>query len=375
MIYKNIQILRFIAAFLVVLHHTLPPNVHPLHYATIPSWITELSRYGFAGVDIFFVISGFIMAETTRQLQPGMTTALNFVFRRYLRIYSGYWPVFILTLFISIWLGMFNGPEISRLQSFLLLPQEYYLLNVSWTLAYELYFYLLVGIILFFTRKQATPVFIALLAAFIAIVTLQYMQGVYRSAVPRENVFIWNVFVTSPLVIEFIAGFLLSELISKKPKQSILAWSFFTAITLFASIWTQKYGGLVGVGMAAFSYYPERVLFFGSAALGLVALAAFLPSPKNIWGNYLCRLGDASYGLYLLHIPMLVILYGLLFPKIPGLLWIGGGKASLTVYLVTTVGFSLIYFKYIENPLHRISRKISETIFTSAPHTMMKSKQ
>ena len=374
MIYRNIQILRFIAAFLVVLHHTLPPNVHPLHYAKIPAWLTELSCYGFAGVDIFFVISGFIMAETTRQLQPGIITALNFVLRRYLRIYSAYWPIFMLMLFLSIWLGIFNGPEINHLGSFLLLPQEYYLLSVSWTLTYELYFYLLVGTILCFTRKQAVPVFIALLAFFVAIVTVQYVQGIYRATTPRENIFIWNVFITSPLVIEFIAGFLLSGLISKKPRQSVLAWSFFTAIALFASIWTQKYGELLDVGMAAFSYYPERVILFGSASLGLVALAAILPSPKGILGSYLSRLGDASYGLYLLHVPMLVVLYGLLFPKIPGLLWVGGGKLSLFVYLVTTVGVSLVYFTYIEQPLHRISRRIPEKIFTAAPQSVMPSK-
>ena len=177
MIYKNIQILRFIAAFLVVLHHTLPPNVHPAHYANIPAWITEISVYGFAGVDIFFVISGFIMAETTRSMQPGASTASGFVFRRFLRIYSGYWPAFLLVLFLSIWLGIFNGPEISRWKSFLLLPQEFYLLNVSWTLTYELYFYLLIGAMLCFTRKQAVPVFLALLLAFVVIVAVQFNLG------------------------------------------------------------------------------------------------------------------------------------------------------------------------------------------------------
>ena len=263
-------------------------------------------------------------------------------------------------LFLSIWLGIFNGPEISRLGSFLLLPQEHYLLNVSWTLTYELYFYLLIGAMLCFTRKQAVPVFLGLLAAFVAVVSVQYGMGVYRSATPRENSFIWNVFLTSPLIIEFIAGFLLSEWLARRPRQSIWAWSVFTAAALGASIWTQKYGGLAGVGMAAFLYYPERVLLFGSTSVGLVALAVLLPSSRGFWGRLFCRLGDASYALYLIHIPLLVILYGLLFPKIPGLLWIGGGKLSLAIYLAVTVAISLAYFQWIENPLHKISRRIAE---------------
>ena len=110
------------------------------------------------------------------------------------------------------------------------------------------------------------------------------------------------------------------------------------------------------------------------ASLGVVALPPILPSPKRIQDSYLTKLGDASYGLDLLHVPMLVVLYGLLFPKIPGLLWVGGGKLSLFVYLVTTVGVSLVYFTYIEQPLHRISRRIPERIFTAAPQSVMPSK-
>lgn len=97
-----------------------------------------------------------------------------------------------------------------------------------------------------------------------------------------------------------------------------------------------------------------------------MALAALLPSSGSLLSRFFCKLGDASYALYLLHIPLLVILYGLLFPKIPGLLWIGGGKLSLLVYLVSVVICSLLYFKFIENPLHKISRRASSMGLRSA---------
>lgn len=354
----NIQALRFVAAFLVVMHHTLPPNIHPAHYASIPAWFTEISRYGFAGVDIFFVISGFIMAQTTRGLQPGLTSGMRFTLRRFLRIYTGYWPAFFLTLGLSIWLGIFQGPEISRLGSFLLLPQQHYLLNVSWTLSYELYFYLLVGLVLCLTRRHAALVMGLLFVALAVFVLLAHRAGMYLPQHYDGLAFLPQVFLTSPLVLEFLAGFLLSEYLHRFPRQPVLPWLLLTLCAIAASVWYQKWGGLQGVGMAAFLYYPERVLCFGTASLGLVALAAILPAGRHWLLRGMQRLGDASYALYLLHIPLLVILYGLWFPKIPGLLWIAGGKLSLLSYLLLCIAAAWLYHRWIERPLHRWTQRL-----------------
>lgn len=357
MIIQNIQILRFFAAFLVVLHHTLPPNIHPAHYAKIPAFITEISLYGFAGVDIFFVISGFIMAQTTRNISPGPQAAGSFVMRRFWRIYSGYWPAFFLTLGLSIWLGIFQGPEISRLGSFLLWPQEYYLLNVSWTLSYELYFYLLIGLVLLISRKWAWAILAALFLSLAMYVIGGFAHGLYLPERYQSLSFIFQVFLTSPLILEFFAGFLLSEFLHRYPRQPVHWWLLATVMAIAASVYYQKYGGLQGVGMAAFLYYPQRVLFFGTASVGLVAVAALAPSGRGVFGALLHRLGDASYALYLLHIPLLVILYGLLFPRIPGLLWWSGGKLALLSYLLLAVLASWAYFKWVETPLNRLGRR------------------
>ena len=97
---------------------------------------------GFAGVDVFFVISGFIMYHTTVKAN-GPGASLDFLKRRAARIYSGYWPFFILAAIVFAWARPAHFEASNLLTSFLLWPAPLHevLLDVSWTLSYEMYFY------------------------------------------------------------------------------------------------------------------------------------------------------------------------------------------------------------------------------------------
>jgi peptidoglycan/LPS O-acetylase OafA/YrhL len=93
----NVQFLRFAAAMLVVVYHV---SAHIRDAGIDPGPFFQLSEaVGFAGVDIFFVISGFIMAYTTHAA-AGAVDAWAFARRRMARIYSGYWPFFLLALHV-----------------------------------------------------------------------------------------------------------------------------------------------------------------------------------------------------------------------------------------------------------------------------------
>jgi peptidoglycan/LPS O-acetylase OafA/YrhL len=129
----NIQCLRLVAAALVLLYHT-------------EAWIRLDSGFaaplfafgqaaGFAGVDVFFVISGFIMAHTTLAAQGGVAAG-EFARRRAARIYSGYWPFFALTLVVFAWARPEHFAESDLWKSFWLWPQPLNrnLLELSWTL-------------------------------------------------------------------------------------------------------------------------------------------------------------------------------------------------------------------------------------------------
>ncbi|MEG2469338.1 MAG: acyltransferase family protein, partial [Comamonas sp.] len=89
---KNIQILRFIAAIWVVLFHGTFVGM----FFDIAPWINFFINWGYAGVDIFFVISGVIMAHSTKNTPHTPRTAGTFFLIRLSRIYTGWWPVMLL---------------------------------------------------------------------------------------------------------------------------------------------------------------------------------------------------------------------------------------------------------------------------------------
>lgn len=123
----GLQYLRGLAAFLVVLHHTIEMN---------PMGLPEWTRFiGEIGVDIFFVLSGFIMVYTAFPAGEALSP-LRFIKKRAQRIYPLYWMCFLLiVLIMSLGYLSNNGiPLESVISSFFLLPSEERVIFVAWTL-------------------------------------------------------------------------------------------------------------------------------------------------------------------------------------------------------------------------------------------------
>ena len=131
-----IQLLRFVAAFLVVLSHSA--YLLGLHQS-VSAQLSYAFAFGNVGVHIFFVISGFIMVFTTfgpRAKQIGPT---EFLRRRFVRIYPIYWIYAGLTL--SIMAQKLSGYEIAA-AAVLWPPYSSTIIGQGWTLTYEVAFYL-----------------------------------------------------------------------------------------------------------------------------------------------------------------------------------------------------------------------------------------
>ena len=142
--------LRGFAILMVFLFHSLP------HYEAMNGGFYSLKflmSYGFVGVDIFFVICGFIMmhlSSTERENGAGV-----FLRKRIVRIYAGYWPCLLIAM---IELGV-NSPvgfdRISLFNSIFLtsIDMNQLVIPVTWSLTYELYFYVLFAVLIrFFIR-------------------------------------------------------------------------------------------------------------------------------------------------------------------------------------------------------------------------------
>jgi peptidoglycan/LPS O-acetylase OafA/YrhL len=98
----NVQFLRFAAAMLVVFYHT---SSRVRDAGVDQGALFSVSQaLGFAGVDVFFVISGFIMAHTTGSAS-GLRAGWSFARRRVARIYSGYWPFFVFAWALFAWVN------------------------------------------------------------------------------------------------------------------------------------------------------------------------------------------------------------------------------------------------------------------------------
>ena len=273
---QSVQVLRGVAALLVVLYHTRAHETRGIVHngGGELAWLGGIVTNGFAGVDLFFVISGFIMVAVTYELKPGIQTALNFVFRRLTRVYPVWW------LFAGITtvglLGYFQlGNMVETLQvtsrpepdwiyiikSFLLIPQEKEpVLVVGWTLIHEVYFYLAFSLVLLLRRSWWPYALLGWGAAVIA----GWMSGLSG---PIVTDFLSLFF--SPMTMEFLFGAATAMLVA-----SGVAWRG-GIVMLVATLWMVAFLCLQGP-QTDYTLQWGRVMMFGlpSAALiyGLVTL-------------------------------------------------------------------------------------------------------
>src|SRR5688572_27360115 len=120
----SLQLLRFIAAMLVLLFHL------------------RLDPSGYKGVDVFFVISGFVMYYSAYLLKK--PKAYVFIINRLTKIFLLYWIALIFLFFVQ----PFNIDK-NFLKTFLLIPGHHSVIGVSWSLSYELYFYFIFALLVY----------------------------------------------------------------------------------------------------------------------------------------------------------------------------------------------------------------------------------
>ncbi|MGV6825576.1 MAG: acyltransferase family protein [bacterium] len=346
----NIQMLRFLAALAVFMAH-LSERFHGM--AAGADLFVALSGIGRAGVDVFFVISGYIMWTTTRDLTGGRAS-LRFLLRRFARIYSGYWPFFMLFLF-AFWVGEPSRlTNVDTLKSFFLVPQgiNHHLIAVAWTLSYELYFYLLISVLLLFSRRTAAG-----LMVLIAVVVLA-MSIYLQITLSRGQLVIFSYigFITSPFVLEFLAGCWVASLTSRGPVKQPQWWLVAGLIVVAVAGWFNL--TVYDDGIFYGFHRLERVLLFGSASVlivyGLIGLEQSGYYPR---GRLFLELGGASYALYLGHTLFIGAFSHLFYPSLVG---VGVPIASMVYLLIMVVVlvFSIVVYRWIENPLHRWSRDL-----------------
>jgi peptidoglycan/LPS O-acetylase OafA/YrhL len=291
--------------------------------------ISAIDVGGF-GVDIFFIVSGFVIALVGRDEKP-----LSFVLRRIFRIVPLYW---IGTLAIFLIAARFphilnstraNVPELLKSLFFVPFVKESGIMQpilfLGWTLNYEVFFYAVFAISLLLSDKRS----VLLCSILIGLCALAGTFYNFHFA-PLE-------FWTRPVTLEFVAGMWLfvwlnSGRMPRLPPLLAIAGVFVLLLIMtMLSVWN--------VG-------ELHLLLFGSCAFGIVALLLSLEG-KNAVPMWVSMIGDASYSLYLLH-PYIVIPPQKLafYQHAPE-----GGKILIAlVAIVAAILVALASYRFIEKP-------------------------
>ncbi len=339
----GIQVLRALAALMVAVHH-VQADAGFLAARAGTAFAPSHALPWNAGVDLFFVISGFIMVHSSAGLFGRPDGARLFIARRIARIVPLYWAattLFLVVLLASPALLNSGAPNLQQIAaSYLFWPmanavgelQPIY--SLGWTLNYEMLFYALFGAALLAPGRLVVPLVTVALAG---LVGAQTLTG--PLALPFG---FWG----QPIALEFAAGMAVGLLRQNGLRlDGRLRW-------LMAAAGIGLLVAAAGDGWAQTAW--GAVALRGPAALLLVTAAACgrnVTAPSALVRS-LAILGDASYALYLVHpfaIRALREVFARIAPNATGLF--------IVLALVTAVFAALAVYHWFERPMTKVLRR------------------
>ncbi|WP_272972121.1 acyltransferase family protein [Comamonas terrigena] len=282
---ESIQALRGIAALMVVVFHLMTP-------AAINGYevISKIFSHGYIGVDIFFIISGFIMVLSTSKIAGGIASGYNFFVKRFFRI----WPLYVIATIAWSTLYYTQGwtakiIDLQILKSIFFIPKDgvpFY--SIGWTLDIEIVFYLIFATSIIFGKYKWTYL---IATAFLIYITKDAQHQITEGIASTSK--LWAQIVSrifNPHFLEFYTGIVIGlaypklRLINKNISISIIL--ICTSFFLWQySLEFKAHAGFYGWGIGCTSLFIAVVIY-----------GEHFKTPKFfVW------LGKISYSLYLLH--------------------------------------------------------------------------
>lgn len=313
----SIQFLRGFAAILVLVEHLRIE--------------TSLVPYGSVGVDLFFIISGFIIFHVTR------SDSKNFMIKRLIRIVPLYWlATLVVTVLVLARPSLFNNTEFSTAHLFgsLLFVPHWTdaqglrpILALGWTLNYEMMFYLLFYIAMRLSHRYRLEI------------TATFLFSLWAASNLLSQPETGFHFFSDSIYLEFIAGMAFAKYSKIGLVRGISAYALLAASTLafFAISIAAPFGlRILDYGIAS------ALLFVGALSVESI-FAGRLLGFASVFG------GQISYSLYLSHIYIMGIIARLLDVHGVGL-WIS------CFVLIPAIAWSI--YRWIEAPLGSLLRKV-----------------
>lgn len=321
-----VELLRFVAASYVAIFHfneTVP---------YISNWYRAILKLGYLGVPAFFIISGYCIQIAAAHAR----SPKDFIIRRFFRIFPAYWfSVGIVLSIVALWLIAFGVNSVTQLPksiagilatiTLLTVPfSKIQVINwVYWTLTYELFFYLITFIGLTISVRYRFYLFIAISALVFILPIHEYWPLFFLQH--------WSA---------FCLGIVLYRMLHQADK--------FTLPNLLLL-------ALSTGGLFTLTYVP----YYAIACLvtaGLIILNNFKP----IKGSFFSRLGDYSYSLYLIHVPIGVFLLGAIKQTnyVQKHIWANCIWDFTLLALLQVLSYFI--YKYIELPSIKFGKKLTD---------------
>lgn len=359
---KPLDGVRALAIVLVLIWHYFDCQVRDLTNGGIITYLKFLTYCTWSGVDLFFVLSGFLIGRILLFNRGSRNYFRSFYARRFLRIFPAYYLV-LLAYFIIIWTGLSSHfpwlipvNDTSHFYSYLFYTQNFWMgsggaasnwLGVTWSLAVEEQFYLLIPLLVFLINPKYLPkllVFFIILAP-ICRALLQNM-GAYVLLPARMDSLSLGV-----LIAYFHLNGSLEKMVQRRKGILIFFW-----IILFLSLYfiKEEKSSLSGIG--GVFIHTVLALFYGIFIVLAVTSAenSFLVKAlSKTWMSFIARI---SYMIYLTHQVFLGLLQQLILNQYPK---ISNYKEILVTILalVTTILFSAFSYYYFEKPILNIGKK------------------
>ncbi|MCS5704708.1 acyltransferase [Synechococcus sp. FGCU-3] len=338
--------LRGIAALLVLATHLQSSLVgfYPGGWLAGRPVAIAVLEHGAIGVDVFFLISGFIVFLAARRVIYAGRGVRLFLLKRFLRIYLPYWPIaLVLGASYALLPGLSAASvpiQVNWLKSLTLIPGGGdYSLSVAWTLTFEVFFYLLLGVALALRSPHWRLCCIA--APSLLAVVLPLMSGVSVGFVQATSL---ATLLASPYQLEFLLGCAVAVLAAQRWPQLAVLRSYASlqlALLLIALV-------LLLLPLPATLAYRLGLLLVLSALILLSSVRDFdqLPGVRTM-----ASVGVISYSLYLLHNPIqslaIRLAVRLALPEV---------SAALLLVLLPLLA-ALFYFRTVEAwSLHLMQR-------------------
>ncbi len=355
-----IQALRGIAALLVITTHV--EGAYREDPNTGTPWVSHfggLSGFGGVGVDIFFIVSGFIMVYVGVRYFRGEGSIQDFLMRRVLRIYPIYWLVSLLLVASATaktLLGLVRGESLARALDFDLQWQRLVgaltlfptynelgniqpILGVGWTLSYEVFFYIVFALTIGIGFRFA-PLIVIAVFSFLVFAPLPV-----GDSAPGN-------FFTELILLEFPAGMLIgyAVVLGLRPPRWLLAFSIMLGLIGFVPdlIFNFDYAY-----RAVFRGIPSALLVFG---LVFWEIRVGLKVPA-----FLVKLGDASYATYLIHTFVISYLVMPVVRAVPAVQQIQVDVLGFFTFMFAA-GVGLLLYEKLERPLQRFLMNRYENI-------------